>query len=1207
LAENRTPVIAGLGGVALAAALFSGAGHVSSIPRNMAPAAQPPVAVETASTTVEPAATENGPWYAFCREYVTTGFDHGIDPKVEPGVREHQVPSEADAGSAEIRRPVFKGDESEKFNVKTHVVGYLPSCVPKDAKVRVMIATVPDPDMTEMPLEFDRDIDAIQEAAGKDYIYTGYWFPWRPPDWTADKGADPEIEERRREEPGILCFRKQESQATNTITDDRLFVFLVGETPTSGANRHQLAHALYYWEQLRVAGDFSISSKTQDLLQIAGPHFSASFPVLKDVLTDGVFENHDALHLHENLSEPLPRLPAIQLISPDSSGISLIDNFSSYCASESKKLGAPPCTVESLSLRSNDADKTALKYLTNIGYKPNRIAELSEDESAYGTIDEGAFLPSDEKSLPPALNSHVPDSNHLQFGLRLKFPRDLSALRTISDRESEQVAESGAKYFSLPKDSLDVHLTAQRPLERDTPAYFGEQQAAAEAARSLADAIEEMRANHVQAIVISATNPLDRVYLLEYMKEELPDVRTVTIDADELELGNPHFMDFSGSIAITALPPLAALRPVDRRGKEADSPFSFRSSRQEGEFLAVGMLLDPGQNLSDQEFKGSDARCLAVSVVEKDGFRLMPGVSSGFDPLTFPCFVNRSKAGQLSQVVSEGHLTVKPHTEVPRSFVGFLLFICGLDLAYAIAWRSSKRGKEGFFSFPHRLLGRLENRRIFMLLIANNQLLLINLVGARVTSSILLNPDVARVRLLSLSSAAVAVSCALLAALSVLMLADQCIALSERWKQSGIPGKARREMLSDFVCLALALVYFVWTAVLIYRLPAFQPAQLIFLERTTVLSEGLSPILPITTILIGYGLWAWMHLKRLDWIASRRIWLQLNFAESEVLRRQIETMQSEMESVFSRRLSTWTIGLCLAAITYCCLKRSDYFSFENSAFNIWFRFWGIIVLLFMVFITCAHAWSIWDYLKRLLEWLETTFVREAFQAIGERGTTKIKIWDLTKKHRSFTVLQETVLSLFRIRGYSSVRALRAERFLQKFISYDEQNRQVPPRWNGLLSRALNIEMKSAVKWTLNGSETEIGELQIYLALRLVAFIRYAMLQIVTLVTFVAYGFVAAVASIMFYPFAGARTIGEFLSLAFLALFLFLAVMLVQFQRNGMLSRLEGTAPGEVSYLQVAFHLFTVGGLPLLAILTSQFPAVAQLVFSIFRPVLGALH
>ena len=61
--------------------------------------------------------------------------------------------------------------------------------------------------------------------------------------------------------------------------------------------------------------------------------------------------------------------------------------------------------------------------------------------------------------------------------------------------------------------------------------------------------MQQMRTHRIRAVVISASNPLDRIYLLEYLHDQLPDVRAVTVDADELELDRPHFVDLTGTIA----------------------------------------------------------------------------------------------------------------------------------------------------------------------------------------------------------------------------------------------------------------------------------------------------------------------------------------------------------------------------------------------------------------------------------------------------------------------------------------------------------------------------------------------------------------------------------------------------------------------------------------------------------------------------------
>ena len=88
-----------------------------------------------------------------------------------------------------------------------------------------------------------------------------------------------------------------------------------------------------------------------------------------------------------------------------------------------------------------------------------------------------------------------------------------------------------------------------------------------------------------------------------------------------------------------------------------------------------------------------------------------------------------------------------------------------------------------------------------------------------------------------------------------------------------------------------------------------------------------------------------------------------------------------------------------------------------------------------------------------------------------------------------------------------------------------------------------------------------NELRLYLALRFVAFIRYTMLQIGTLIAFVAYGYVVAVLSIMFYAFEGRKTLGDLSLLTFVVLLIWIGTMMVQFQRNGMLAGWRGALRG----------------------------------------------
>src|SRR5438270_757610 len=152
-------------------------------------------------------------------------------------------------------------------------------CVPHNVTVQAMIAIVPDPVHTRLPLVFDRSIEAIQLAAqSMNYVADRYWLPWNPqgtPEWNnydSRKKAE-EDAETREEQPGLLMFRwtgKPEDAIAQV-----LYVFVVAETPTTGINGRQFRNAAEYVQTLCWnAGAAGCSD--WDRIRVLGPSFSGS-------------------------------------------------------------------------------------------------------------------------------------------------------------------------------------------------------------------------------------------------------------------------------------------------------------------------------------------------------------------------------------------------------------------------------------------------------------------------------------------------------------------------------------------------------------------------------------------------------------------------------------------------------------------------------------------------------------------------------------------------------------------------------------------------------------------------------------------------------------------------------------------------------------------------------------------------------------------
>jgi hypothetical protein len=129
----------------------------------------------------------------------------------------------------------------------------------------------------------------------------------------------------------------------------------------------------------------------------------------------------------------------------------------------------------------------------------------------------------------------------------------------------------------------------------------------------------------------------------------------------------------------------------------------------------------------------------------------------------------------------------------------------------------------------------------------------------------------------------------------------------------------------------------------------------------------------------------------------------------------------------------------------------------------------------------------------------------------------------------------------------------------------------------------------------------------FVAMRFAAYIRYVTLQLKNLMTFMSMGFLFLLFAYVSYPFAEPKTIAWFTVALVGALLFGIGTVLIQMDRDPILSRLSETAPGEVDKTAFLKHMVTVGGLPLLTALSALFPSVGNLLFSWVRPLLEALH
>ena len=128
----------------------------------------------------------------------------------------------------------------------------------------------------------------------------------------------------------------------------------------------------------------------------------------------------------------------------------------------------------------------------------------------------------------------------------------------------------------------------------------------------------------------------------------------------------------------------------------------------------------------------------------------------------------------------------------------------------------------------------------------------------------------------------------------------------------------------------------------------------------------------------------------------------------------------------------------------------------------------------------------------------------------------------------------------------------------------------------------------------------------FIALRQLAFIRYIMLQMRNLVSQISTCFILMVLGLNCYPFHPDNALRWSISILCAVLGIPILAVLIEMDRDPTLSRINSTSPDSLdrnAWLRFA----QVGALPVLAVLSSHFPAVGHTLFAWIQPALASLH
>jgi hypothetical protein len=450
--------------------------------------------------------------------------------------------------------------------------------------MQVLFATVPHPVETHLAAEFDGNVEALQDGLQESgYLLDSAWIPWHrhePRDGFDDDKKEKHARAQENESPGILLFRK--NGPARDAYPRGLVVFLISEKPTEGIALPEVetAVAILKLSHIPFSGP----------IRILGPSFSGSFASLGPVVS--------FLHQQNPAAEVLIRSGCVSGGKAAAEGVGEI----------ARLLGAGT-HVDFGSTFHDNADwiGAAVRVLTGLGIDRSSIASLSENESSYGydvaptriieaektaqqvatpgsskaaTRASGASPQSPPQSPRQGDASKAVSQEDLTGLWTMGFPRDISSLRQGYEKQgilSQNAPAQPWKRF--------LNLKSNDRNEGDSIRHFGDEETLASEEAVLFGISEFVKAHGIRAVIVSATNKEDLLFLSEFLHAHNSGVRVAVVGSTRIFMRGST-AQFSGDLVVDVFPLLPRLPDWTGSGDERTAHI-FPDDVSQGTYFAA--------------------------------------------------------------------------------------------------------------------------------------------------------------------------------------------------------------------------------------------------------------------------------------------------------------------------------------------------------------------------------------------------------------------------------------------------------------------------------------------------------------------------------------------------------------------------------------------------------------------------------------------
>jgi len=1094
--------------------------------------------------------------------------------------------------------------------------------------VSFVIATVPNPVSTHLALVFDRMVETIEQAAQDNgYSYDSSWFPWndnkdysRYPDQLAAEGS----QSRSEEQPGVMVFRKPLGPDEKAPYKGGLVVFLVAELPTGGINRYQFENAV---EWIHLRGGLTGAED----LKILGPSFSGSLPSLYQFLNSVTFFKG-----------------RIRV----SSGTVSSDSSYHWFKDQLKERGTFDTALEGDCVALN----RFVAYVKDENYDKHRIAVLSEDETAFG----GSAVVPDDSNIE-SQNGRCTYDPKLTY---LYYPRDIATLRSAYEQQAIfGSGKQASNDPNVPAITLRGDLSEPKNSEHDTVRTYSDGLTALAQESVLLSITDVLRAKNIQFVILRSTNSLDQIFLSQFLRRLVPEARIVIDGADLLLRRGSEGAALRGVMVLSTYPLLTWQQ--DWTSELKGGYRIFGQDNVEGLYIAARELLqDPKKTHDSSQIRIANYSpprwARSADANEEDNHRpptwLTVIGNHNFWPVAVlnavtlrkiaPAYASvlRTATQRNAQVISIAGDSY-PLQDLPVEFKLLLIVCAGCGAAHMLWCRS------GSIS-PRAVAFRLASfapipRWQHPALIGFGSWLVaafaLTVSSASGVSTWELNAWNWPIVLWTLLVVALA-SLACVANYKLPITAD----VDHKKKQSLVGRKPVAVYpilcMIGFAGLQLAFILGLHKS---NRIPTFW--------RSVHLLSGVSPLVPQLLLMVGLYCWFWFALRGLALFGDDRPMLPMkaDVKLMEMFSREVAQEPVEEEGIPAGKRYFYTlIGIGLIVLVVWVAMFSDYYlrTLGERAFGLYMSLW-LILFVSLILTDTAQCWLVWRRLHDLLVNLNRLPLRRTLHAL--RGQSWRSVWAMSGNvlaeryslcSRQLEAMRHLANSLEEWRpADEAVEAARKDlgkriadcqetkvkKFVNWYTNLNKVNNVTPlrdlqkefaaisaltaerilvPAWraekDSLMVRYSDPRKPDADNDTVPLVSAKIAPhvsaAEEFFVLLYVGFLQNTLGRIRTIALGSLSLFVAMTIAVSSYPFDPLPK----LAAVFLAVFVIIGTTMIliyaSMHRDAALSYITGSEPGELGG-QFWRQLITFGIGPLLGLLTTLFPSIADFVFSWVQP------